>query len=236
MNEGADMKTIAKSVAAVGVAGLLAFAMMVGNSARGASALPSPAVDEKPAPGATQEKVVLAGGCFWGIQDVFEHVKGVTSATSGYAGGKIKDPTYEDVSTGETGYAESVEITYDPSQVTFGQLLQIFFSVAHDPTELNRQGPDEGTQYRSVIFFETPDQERIAKAYAAQLTSVNAFRKPIVTEIVPFRGFKQAEAYHQDYALHNPMEPYIMINDAPKVSNLKKTFPTLYVNYPRKKS
>jgi peptide-methionine (S)-S-oxide reductase len=230
------MKVTAKSVVAVGVAGLLAFAMMTGTSARGASALPSPAVDEKPATGATPEKVVLAGGCFWGIQAVFEHVKGVTAATSGYSGGQAKNPSYEDVSTGETGYAESVEITYDPSQITFGQLLQIFFSVAHDPTELNRQGPDEGTQYRSVIFYETPDQERIAKAYAAQLTDAKAFHGAIVTQIVPLTGFHQAEAYHQDYALHNPMNPYIMINDAPKVSNLKKIFPNLYVNYPPKKT
>jgi peptide-methionine (S)-S-oxide reductase len=208
---------------------VLLFGLMYGRTVRAAAALPAPAVDESPVKG--KETVVFAGGCFWGIQAVFEHVKGVTKATAGYSGGTVKNPGYEDVSSGETGHAESIEVVFDPSKVTFGQLLQVFFSVAHDPTELNYQGPDEGTQYRSAIFFETPDQERIAKAYVAQLTSAKAFSHPIVTEITPYKAFYRAEDYHQDYAKNNPMAPYIVINDAPKVSNLKKVFPSLYVNY-----
>jgi peptide-methionine (S)-S-oxide reductase len=200
--------------------------------ARGAApTLPDPKVDETPAAAKGRETVVFAGGCFWGIQAVFEHVKGVTKATAGYSGGTVKNPGYEEVSSGSTGHAESVEVVYDPSKITFGQLLKVFFSVAHDPTELNRQGPDVGTQYRSAIFFETPDQERIAKAYVAQLTDAKTFSQPIVTEIAAYRAFYQAEDYHQDYALHNPENPYIMMNDAPKVSNLKKQLPDLYVSY-----
>ena len=205
------------------------FGLTFNRTASAAGALPAPSVDEPAVKGS--EKVVFAGGCFWGIQAVFEHVKGVTKATSGYSGGHVTNPAYEDVSSGETGHAESVEVIFDPSQVTFGQLLQIFFSVAHDPTELNYQGPDEGTQYRSAIFFETPDQERIAKAYVAQLTAAKAFRHPIVTEITPFSAFYRAEQYHQDFAKNNSTYPYIVINDAPKVSNLKKEFPSLYKNY-----
>jgi peptide-methionine (S)-S-oxide reductase len=193
--------------------------------------LPDPKVDENLATAKGQEKVVFAGGCFWGIQAVFEHVKGVTRATAGYSGGTVRNPGYEEVSTGTTGHAESVEVVYDPSKVTFGQLLKVFFSVAHDPTELNRQGPDTGTQYRSAIFFETPDQQRIAKAYVDQLTEANAFSQPIVTQIVAYQAFYRAEDHHQDYAMHNPDNPYIVFNDAPKVANLKKDFPQLYVNY-----
>jgi peptide-methionine (S)-S-oxide reductase len=230
------MNRIFKFSLAAMAAGILVFGAMMGSSAHGASALPSPTVDETPAPGTTQEKVVFAGGCFWGIQAVFEHVKGVVTATSGYSGGMTVNPSYEDVGSGASGHAESVEVVYDPAQVTFGQLLHVFFSVAHDPTELNYQGPDEGTQYRSAIFFDTPDQKRIAKAYIDQLTAAGAFHKKIVTEVSPFKTFYRAEQYHQDYALHNPMNPYIMINDAPKVGNLKKQFPDLYADYPHKKN
>jgi peptide-methionine (S)-S-oxide reductase len=201
------------------------------NPARGATALPDPKADEPLATAKGRETVVLAGGCFWGIQAVFEHVKGVTNATAGYSGGSVTNPGYEEVSSGTTGHAESVEVVYDPSKITFGQLLKIFFSVAHDPTELNRQGPDFGTQYRSAIFYETPDQQQIAQAYVDQLTQAKAFSSPIVTKIVPFKAFYRAEDYHQDYAVHNPENPYIMINDLPKVANLKKDFPDLYVSY-----
>jgi peptide-methionine (S)-S-oxide reductase len=201
------------------------------NPVRGATTLPDPKADERLATAKGRETVVLAGGCFWGIQAVFEHVKGVTKATAGYSGGSVKNPSYEEVSSGTTGHAESVEVVYDPSKITFGQLLKIFFSVAHDPTEFDRQGPDVGTQYRSAIFYETPDQQRIARAYVDQLTEAKMFRSPIVTQIEPFRAFYRAEDYHQDYAVRNPDNPYIMMNDLPKVANLKKDFPGLYVNY-----
>ncbi len=200
------------------------------NTASAANALPDPKVDESPAAAQGQETVVFSGGCFWGIQAVFEHVKGVTRATAGYSGGQVKNPSYEEVSSGTTGHAESVEVVYDPSRTTFGQLLKIFFSVAHDPTELNRQGPDFGTQYRSAIFYSNADQQRIAQAYVAQLTEAKTFSSPIVTAIAPLKAFYRAEDYHQDYAAHNPDSPYIMINDLPKVANLKKQFPDLYVN------
>jgi peptide-methionine (S)-S-oxide reductase len=200
--------------------------------ASAAKSLPNPKVDESPAGAKSHETVVLAGGCFWGIQAVFEHVKGVTKATAGYSGGTVKNPGYELVSTGTTGHAESVKVVYDPSQITFGQLLKIFFSVAHDPTELNRQGPDVGTQYRSAIFYETPEQERIAHAYVHQLTADKTFSKPIVTQIAPFTAFYRAEAYHQDYLVHHPDNPYIVYNDLPKIANLKKQFPAFYVAYP----
>jgi len=195
----------------------------------GKTNLPDPNVDESMTAANGRETVVLAGGCFWGIQAVFEHVKGVSKATAGYSGGSVKSPRYEEVSSGETGHAESVEVVYDPSKVTFGQLLKIFFSVAHDPTELNRQGPDEGTQYRSAIFYETMDQQRIARAYVDQLTQAKVFSNPIVTEIAAFKAFFPAEDYHQDYAARHPDNPYIMINDLPKVAKLKKQFPNLYV-------
>jgi peptide-methionine (S)-S-oxide reductase len=197
-----------------------------------ATVIPDPAVDETLAPQKGQEKVVVAGGCFWGIQAVFQHVKGVSSATSGYAGGTVKNPGYEQVSTGETGHAESVEIVYDPSKITLGQLLKVFFSVAHDPTELNRQGPDTGTQYRSVIFFTNPDQQRIAQAYVQQLDQAKVFSQPIVTQIVPFKAFYRAEDYHQNYAAEHPENPYIAMFDLPKVKNLQQQFPSLYVAKP----
>ncbi len=206
--------------------------VFLGTSMSGASnraiALPSPAVDAPLATTASEQSAVIAGGCFWGIQAVFEHVKGVISATSGYSGGSAKNAEYELVSTGDTGHAESVKIAYDASQVTYGQLLRIFFSVAHDPTELNRQGPDSGTQYRSVIFYANNDQKRIAEAYIAQLDAAKVFRRPIVTQVVPLTAFYPAEAYHQDYAARHPGNPYIMFNDAPKVAHLRKEFPGLY--------
>jgi len=177
------------------------------------------------------EKAVFAGGCFWGTQTVFERVKGVTSTTVGYAGGSAATATYDQVTTETTGHAESVEVTYDPSKITYGQLLRIFFSVAHDPTQLNRQGPDVGTSYRSAIFYVNDEQQRIAKAYIAQLDAAKVFPKPIVTEVTPLKGFYRAEDYHQDYALHNPNNPYIMVCDRPKIEALKKQFPELFVNY-----
>jgi len=199
------------------------------NSTRAATVIPDPAVDETLVSQKGRETVVVAGGCFWGIQAVFQHVKGVSSATSGYAGGTVKNPDYEQVSTGETGHAESVEIVYDLSKITLGQLLKVFFSVAHDPTELNRQGPDTGTQYRSVIFFTSQDQQRIARAYVEQLDQAKVFSQAIVTEIVPFKAFYRAEDYHQNYAAEHPNNPYIATFDLPKVKNLQQQFPGLYI-------
>lgn len=176
-----------------------------------------------------QQTAVIAGGCFWGIQAVFQHVKGVVNATSGYSGGEAKTAEYEVVSTGETGHAESVKVTYDPSQITYGELLRVFFSVAHDPTQLNRQGPDDGTQYRSVIFYGSDEQKKIAESYVSQLDKSGVFPRPIVTQVVPLKAFYPAEAYHQDYATRHPYEPYIVFNDAPKVVHLKQQFPELYL-------
>jgi len=193
----------------------------------GTVTLPNPAIDTKIAAG-PQQKIVLAGGCFWGIQAVFEHLKGVVKATAGYSGGTADTAEYETVSTGTTGHAESVEIIYDPARISFGQILKVYFSVAHDPTELNYQGPDQGTQYRSAIFFDTPEQQQVASAYMAQLGTAKAFSDPIVTQLVPLKAFYPAEAYHQDYAEHHPDNPYIAINDLPKLANLQKQFPELY--------
>jgi peptide-methionine (S)-S-oxide reductase len=208
------------------VAGLMFTQRVAG--ARRAVTLPAPAVDVRtPNPMAT-ETAVFAGGCFWGIQSVFQHVKGVVTATSGYSGGSTTGPSYEDVSTGRTGHAESVRVVFDPSQVSYAQLLEVFFSVAHDPTQLNRQGPDVGTQYRSALFYQSPEQKKTAEAYIDQLNKSHVFRAPIVTQVAPFKEFYIAEGYHQDYAEKNPRDPYIMINDAPKVVNLKKQFAALY--------
>jgi peptide-methionine (S)-S-oxide reductase len=205
---------------------------LAGNCARahdrGATVLPAPAADAARAAKPGKETVVFAGGCFWGIQAVFQHVTGVIDATSGYSGGESKTAQYELVSTGETGHAESVRVTYDPSKVTYGQLLQVFFSVAHDPTQLNRQGPDEGTQYRSVVFYATPDQKRVTDAYIAQLTQAKAFPARIATQVAPLQAFYPAEAYHQNYAARHPHDPYIAFNDAPKVEHLHDLFPSLY--------
>jgi peptide-methionine (S)-S-oxide reductase len=190
--------------------------------------LPKPAVDEALATSPGQETAVMAGGCFWGIQAVFQHVKGVVSATSGYSGGAANTAEYETVSTGSTGHAESVKIVYDPSKVTYGELLQVFFSVAHDPTELNRQGPDQGTQYRSVIFYGNAEQKKIADAYIAQLDQTKVYSQKIVTQVVPLKAFYPAESYHQNYATLHPDNPYIARFDAPKVAALEKVFPQLY--------
>jgi peptide-methionine (S)-S-oxide reductase len=191
-------------------------------------ALPSPSVDIPISSATTEQTAVLAGGCFWGIQAVFEHVKGVISATSGYSGGSSQKAQYQQVSTGETGHAESVKIIFDASQITYGRILQIFFSVAHDPTQLNRQGPDEGTQYRSVIFYDSDEQKRTAEAYIAQLDQAKVFSHRIVTQIVPLKAFYPAEAYHQDFAARHPEDPYIVYNDAPKIVHLREQFPDLY--------
>jgi peptide-methionine (S)-S-oxide reductase len=190
--------------------------------------LPTPKIDDPMAASKTQQTAVVAGGCFWGIQAVFAHVKGVISATSGYSGGAANTAQYEVVSTGETGHAESVKIVYDPSQITYGQLLRVFFSVALDPTQLNRQGPDVGSQYRSVLFYANDEQKQIAEAYIAQLTQAKIFSRPIVTQVVPLKVFYPAEAYHQDYAAHHPDNLYIVYNDAPKVAHLQQEFPELY--------
>ncbi len=205
-------------------------AVGITSSAAGASnSFPAAASDAALEPNHGSETAVLSGGCFWGVQAVFQHVKGVLKATSGYAGGTANNPNYEQVSTGSTGHAESVEITFDPSQVTYGQLLRVFFAVAHDPTELNRQGPDEGTQYRSAILYTSDEQKRIAEAYIAQLTAAKVFPRPIVTQVAPLKAFYPAEAYHQDYATLHPHDPYIMFNDAPKVAHLRQQFPEMYV-------
>ncbi len=193
-----------------------------------ASAVPNPALDAPIAAAKSQQTAVISGGCFWGIQAVFQHVKGVIDATSGYAGGSAMTAHYEIVSMGATGHAESVKITYDPSQITYGQLLRVFFSVAHDPTELNRQGPDEGTQYRSAIWYANDEQKRIAEAYIAQLEKAEIFPGRIVTQVAPLKGFYSAEEYHQNYAANHPDDPYIVYNDAPKVTHLRQQFPDLY--------
>jgi peptide-methionine (S)-S-oxide reductase len=192
--------------------------------------IPAPAAD--PANQAASEVAVLAGGCFWGQQGVFEHVKGVTKVVAGYSGGGKQTALYDRVSDGNTGHAESVEITFDPRQVSFGQLLRIYFSVAHDPTELNRQGPDEGTQYRSEIFTASPAQEAAAKAYIAQLDTAHIFAAPIATKVEPLKAFYPAEDFHQDYLVHNPNASYIRINDLPKITALKRVWPELYQEKP----
>jgi peptide-methionine (S)-S-oxide reductase len=193
--------------------------------------IPSAQVDVALASASGRETAVFAGGCFWGTQTVFERVKGVVSTAVGYSGGSKETATYDQVTTETTGHAESVEVVYDPSRITYGQLLRIFFSVAHDPTQLNRQGPDVGTSYRSAIFYSTPDQKRIAEAYIAQLNTAKVFSGRIVTQVVPLKGFYRAEDYHQDYALHHPNDPYILVCDRPKISALKEQFPELFVDY-----
>ena len=189
---------------------------------------PDPAVDAPLATTHGKQTAVFAGGCFWGIQAVFQHVKGVNEATSGYSGGSASTADYETVSTGTTGHAESVQVTFDPAEISYGQLLKIFFSVAHDPTQLNRQGPDVGSQYRSVIFYTSDQQQRIAQAYIAQLDQAKVFSRKIVTQVVPLNAFYKAEAYHQNYATLHPDNPYIAYNDLPKVEHLREQFSALY--------
>ncbi len=193
-----------------------------------AAPLPAPAADIPAASAKGPQTAVFAGGCFWGVEAVFRHVKGVTSAVSGYAGGTVKNPSYEDVGSGRTGHAESVEVTYDPAQVSYGQLLVVFFSVAHDPTQLNRQGPDHGTQYRSAIFYTNDEQKRVAQAYIDQLAQAKTFGRPIVTQVAALPAFYPAEDYHQNYLALHTTQPYIVYNDLPKLDALRKEFPTLY--------
>jgi peptide-methionine (S)-S-oxide reductase len=189
---------------------------------------PKPDVDAPLAEAKGQETVVLAGGCFWGVQAVFQHLKGVTSVVAGYSGGHVESPGYETVSTGLTGHAESVSVTFDPSQVSYGTILMVYFSVAHDPTQLNRQGPDSGSQYRSAIFYSNDKQKDIAIAYVKQLDAAQVYPRKIVTQIAPLKAFYRAEEYHQDYLNNHPHEPYIVYNDLPKITNLRKDFPQLY--------
>ncbi len=214
------------------LAGSLALVMARGRtpSAPGKTPVPDPAFDEPLAPASGSATMVVAGGCFWGVQAVFQHVKGVTSATSGYAGGTGPTAQYEIVSSGRTGHAESVKVVYDPSRITYGQLLKIFFTVAHDPTQVNEQGPDVGPQYRSAVFVGDDRQRRIARAYVDQLDAARVFGRRIATTIDGGKTFYEAEAYHQDYFTRHPLDPYIMINDKPKVEALRRQFPDLYVN------
>lgn len=216
-------------VAAV-IASILGMAWVGCSYASPAAPLPDPVVDTPLAGVSGMQTAVLAGGCFWGIEGVFEHVKGVTRVVSGYAGGNAETATYEQVSTGRTGHAESVHIFYDPARISYGQLLKVFFSVAHDPTELNRQGPDTGTQYRSAIFYANADQKRVADGYIVQLQAAGVFRRPVVTQVVPLKGFYDAEAYHQNYLDRHPNQPYIVINDLPKIAALRQQFPAWYVD------
>jgi peptide-methionine (S)-S-oxide reductase len=219
---------IKRAVATFGLGVMIMFSCSL--SPAHAVTLPDPVVDTPLASApAKDQSVVVAGGCFWGIQAVFQHLKGVKEAVSGYAGGTAETAHYNTVSSGTTGHAESVRVTYDPSQITLGQILKVFFSVAHNPTELNYQGPDHGTQYRSAIFVASPEQEKIAASYIAQLDQARVFSDPIATKLEPFKAFYPAEDYHQNYATLHPDSPYIAINDAPKVMALEKEFPGLYV-------
>jgi peptide-methionine (S)-S-oxide reductase len=217
---------------ALGCALLLGLAMFGAAAAEEGRLVPAAAADPTPASGPAQT-LVVSGGCFWGVQAVFQHVKGVEAAVSGYAGGGAAMAQYESVSTGRTGHAESVRITYDPRAVTAGQLLRVFFSVVHDPTQRDRQGPDEGPQYRSAVFYADENQKKLAEAYIAQLDEARAFSRPVATRVEPLTGFYPAEAYHQDYLALHPGNPYIVFNDKPKVENLKRLFPALYSDKPR---
>lgn len=227
------MKAIRRIQLAVAgsVLGLLGFVAGPVQGKTASSAFPKPALDAPVSPKKGQETAVLSGGCFWGVQAVYEHTRGVISATSGYAGGEAGTAHYELVGTGKTGHAESVKIVYDPSQITYGQILMIFFSVAHNPTELNKQGPDWGTQYRSSIFYANEEQKKIAEAYISQLDGAKVYPQRIATLVVPLTQFYPAEGYHQDYLKHHPDNPYIVINDLPKLANLKKQFHELYREY-----
>ncbi len=216
--------------AAIGLLAISAVSAVPSFAAEDAVVIPPPAMDVQHASGI--QTAVLAGGCFWGVQGVFQHTKGVVSAVSGYAGGNKTSADYHMVSTGTTGHAESVEIKFDPNKISYGKILQIFFSVVHDPTQLNRQGPDTGTQYRSAIFTTSDDQKKVADAYIAQLNTAGVYRKPIVTKVGPLQGFYAAEAYHQDYLTLHPTQPYIAYNDIPKVENLKRLFADNYTEKP----
>lgn len=223
------MKRRSNVVIAAGLGFAVATALIAFAASSATASLPDPAVDIPLAKISGARTAVLAGGCFWGIEGVFEHVKGVIRVVPGYAGGTADTASYHQVSSGRTGHAESVRISYDPARISYGQLLKVFFSVAHDPTELNRQGPDTGTQYRSVIFYANDDQKRVADAYIAQLQAAHIFTLPIATRVTPLEGFYDAEAYHQDYLVHHLTQPYIVVNDLPKIANLRRQFPTLYI-------
>jgi len=211
--------------------GSLIFLFACNGNAAPKGPIPPPTEDLPLAQSSSSATAVFAGGCFWGTQTVFERVKGVVNTTVGYAGGTAATATYAQVTTETTGHAESVRVVYDPSKITYGTLLRIFFSVAHDPTQLNQQGPDVGPSYRSVIFYLNDDQRRIATAYIAQLDAEKVFRRRIVTQVTPLNGFYRAEEYHQDYALHNPDNPYILVCDRPKIAELRRQFPDLFVDY-----
>jgi peptide-methionine (S)-S-oxide reductase len=225
------IRSVLRGISVFGVA-LAAVAMFSGRSSSAAVMLPAANTGAGLASAAGEEVAIFSGGCFWGVQAVFQHMKGVKSAVSGYTGGSLRNPSYEQVSTGTTGHAESVRITFDPAQVSYADLLRVFFSVATDPTELNYQGPDHGTQYRSAIWYTTPEQERTAKAYIEQLTKAKVYQNRIVTEVKPAQAFYDAEGYHQDYATLHPDDRYIAYNDTPKVENFKKLFPALYRDQP----
>ena len=238
MNNTSTTDASRKSGSSIGrLAGVIALAASaltlqgLAHAAEAATKIPAPAQDEKAA-ATHSETAVFSGGCFWGVQGVFEHVRGVKQVASGYTGGAAGTAHYDDVEQGDTGHAESVQITYDPTQITYGRLLQIFFSVAHDPTELNYQGPDHGTQYRSAVFPVSQEQGSIAEAYIAQLERAHVFAAPIVTRVETFKGFYAAENEHQNYLALHPADPYIVFNDLPKVAGLKKMFPDLYLNDP----
>jgi peptide-methionine (S)-S-oxide reductase len=223
-----SLPNIAAALAVVTVALVLFAAKLTSGASRTSEGpVAAPSIDAQVA-SATEDTAVFAGGCFWGVDAVYKHVKGVKRVVSGYAGGDVANPSYEQVSTGDTGHAESVQVIYDPSQVSYGKLLQIFFSVAHDPTQLNRQGPDRGTQYRSAIFYSNAQQQQVAEAYIKQLTAAKTFSRPIVTQVAKLHGFYPAEAYHQNYLAEHPNQPYIVINDQPKIAALKKQFPDVY--------
>jgi peptide-methionine (S)-S-oxide reductase len=234
----ARAKTDSRSLLMVPVIGALMLIPFFGftasrvHAAEPAVEIPAPALDQTLPPGSGLQTVVLAGGCFWGVQAVFQHTKGVTAAVSGYAGGKKDTAHYEEVGSGRTGHAESEQVTFDPQQISFGKILQIYFSVGHNPTELNYQGPDSGTQYRSAIFYANDEQKRVASAYIEQLNKTKAFGEPIVTKLEPLTGFYPAEDYHQDFAVTHPNYPYIVFNDAPKVDNLKRLFADYYREMP----
>jgi peptide-methionine (S)-S-oxide reductase len=216
--------------AAIGALAIAAVLAVPSRAAEDAVVIPPPAMDVSPADGL--QTTVVSGGCFWGVQGVFQHTKGVVSAVSGYAGGSMMTATYDQVSTGATGHAESVQIKFDPKEITYGKILQIFFSVAHDPTQLNRQGPDAGTQYRSALFTTSDEQRKVAEVYIAQLNAAKVYPKPIVTKVSSLQGFFPAEAYHQDYLTLHPNQPYIAYNDLPKIENLKKIFAENYTEKP----
>jgi peptide-methionine (S)-S-oxide reductase len=225
-----QLSRLSLCAAAIGALAIAAFAVAPSHAAEDAVVIPPPAADVPSSDGL--QTAVVSGGCFWGVQGVFQHTAGIASAVSGYAGGNKSTASYEQVSTGSTGHAESVQIKYDPKKISYGKILQIFFSVVHDPTQLNRQGPDSGTQYRSAIFTTSDEQKKVADAYIAQLNAAKAYSKPIVTKVGPLQGFFPAEDYHQDYLTLHPNQPYIAYNDLPKVENLKKMFAENYIEKP----